>query len=177
MRLNDICAKLRSLLKIIYVKISNPRSRVLIRGFSVISSKTDIEVGKNSLLEICRGLHTRKNSILAVRDGAELRIGNGVFINRNTIIIARKSIVIQDGVTIGPNVCIYDHDHDIKNRGKYTSDKIIIMKNTWIGSNVAILKGVTIGENSVIASGSVVTKDVPANSMFIQKRESTIFSI
>lgn len=58
----------------------------------------------------------RAGSVLTVRQGAHLKIGKSVFINRNTIIAARKSITIGDGVTIGPNVCIYDHDHDIHNR-------------------------------------------------------------
>ena len=42
---------------------------------------------------------------------------------------------------------------------------IIIGKNCWIGSNVRICKGVTIGDNAVVAACSVVTKDVPANSI------------
>lgn len=49
---------------------------------------------------------------------------------------------------------------------------MIIKKKSWIGAGVIILKGVTIGENCVVASGSVVTKDVPDNSILIQKRQS-----
>jgi maltose O-acetyltransferase len=37
--------------------------------------------------------------------------------------------------------------------------------NVWIGHDVTIMKGVTIGENSIIATGSIVTKDVPHNSI------------
>ena len=42
---------------------------------------------------------------------------------------------------------------------------IVISDNVWIGMNAVILKGVTIGENSVVAAGSVVTKNVPANTV------------
>jgi acetyltransferase-like isoleucine patch superfamily enzyme len=35
----------------------------------------------------------------------------------------------------------------------------------WIGANSTILPGVTIGENAIVAAGSVVTKDVPANTI------------
>lgn len=52
-----------------------------------------------------------------------------------------------------------------------------VLDGAWIGASVVILKGVTIGENSVIASGSIVTKDVPANTLFIQKRQSFYKSI
>lgn len=167
----------RSLVRIILLKLLNPNSKIITTGFSNINPKTDIEVGKNSLLKMGKGLHIRKNSVMAVRDNAELVIGNSVFINRNTIITARKSIVICDNVTIGPNVTIYDHDHDIYGGGKYISESITIKKNVWVGANVIILKGVTIGENSVIASGSIVTKNIPDNSLLIQKRQNTINSL
>jgi acetyltransferase-like isoleucine patch superfamily enzyme len=42
---------------------------------------------------------------------------------------------------------------------------VVICNGVWIGMNCLILKGVTIGENSIIAAGSVVSKDVPANSV------------
>ncbi|WP_414826811.1 DapH/DapD/GlmU-related protein [Bacillus velezensis] len=42
---------------------------------------------------------------------------------------------------------------------------ITIGSNVWIGGSCVILAGVTIGENSVIAAGTVVTKDVPPNSV------------
>ena len=38
-------------------------------------------------------------------------------------------------------------------------------KNVWIGSNSTILQGVTIGDNAIVAAGSVVTKDVLANTI------------
>ena len=61
--------------------------------------------------------------------------------------------------------------------GGYFCDDVTIGDHVWIGANVTILKGVTIGENSVIASGSIVTKDVPANTMFLQKRYTTLIDL
>ena len=43
--------------------------------------------------------------------------------------------------------------------------------NVWLGANVVVLKGVTIGNNAVIAANSVVCKDVPANTLFHEKRD------
>lgn len=164
-----IC-KLYSFCRIIILKLFTTQNVIIIEGIPNINSKVDIEVAPHAILKIGRGFHARKYSLLAVRPNAELIIGRNVFINRNVIITALKKIVIGDGVTIGPNVCIYDHDHDICNRGGYLLDNVTIGKNTWIGSNVSILKGVIIGENAVIASGCVVTKDVPDNTILIQKR-------
>ena len=44
---------------------------------------------------------------------------------------------------------------------------VIIGKNVWIGENCTILPGVTIGDNAVIGAGSVVTKDIPNDSIAI----------
>ncbi len=43
--------------------------------------------------------------------------------------------------------------------------RIVLKRNCWIGANSIILPGVTVGENSLVAAGSVVTKDVPADSV------------
>ncbi len=42
---------------------------------------------------------------------------------------------------------------------------MIIGNHVWIGENALILKGVKIGDNSIVGAGSVVTKDVPNNSI------------
>lgn len=164
-------------MRMLFFKFIHLDSRISFKGFSDISAKTIFELGEHSILSIGRGLHTRAGVVLAVRENSSLIIGESVFINRNTIITARKYIRIEDCVTIGPNVCIYDHDHDMKQRGGYVSDNVVVRRNAWIGANVVILKGVTIGENAVIASGSIVTKDVPANQILIQKRNNQYYNI
>lgn len=90
-----------------------------------------------------------------------------VFINRNSCIVAMDRIEIGPGVTIGPNVCIYDHDHSLvsSHEKPYITAPVKIGKKAWIGANVVVLKGVTIGENAVVAAGAVVTKDVPKNTI------------
>lgn len=85
------------------------------------------------------------------------------------MIVAHESITIEGNVTIGPGTVIYDHDHDGK--GGYTTKPVHIGKNVWIGAGCIILRGVTIGDNSVIATGTLVTKDVPANVLRYDKRE------
>lgn len=76
----------------------------------------------------------------------------------------------------GENVHLYDHNHNyeekdvlICNQG-FSSDEIIIEEGCWIGSNVTILKGVHIGKHSVIGAGVIVYKDLPENSLTINKQ-------
>jgi maltose O-acetyltransferase len=103
-------------------------------------------------------LYVHKDGQLIVGTNSRL---NGVHID------ARHRITIGNNVRIAPYTIILDSDfHDIKNHfdeGK--TGAITIEDNVWIATRVTILKGVTIGENSVVATGSVVTKDVPRNTV------------
>lgn len=104
--------------------------------------------------------------------GGVLSLGSKCFVNRNCIIASHERIKIGDNVKIGPGTYIYDHDHAGPN--KYKTKPINIEDNVWIGAGCIILKGVTIGKNAVISAGSVIVKDVPANAVVIQKKESDI---
>ena len=80
-------------------------------------------------------------------------------------------------ITIGENVDINDNftimTHDFATfvfLNKYhdfvpSSGKVSIGNNVYIGRDVTILKGVTIGDNCIIGLGSIVTKDIPSNSV------------
>jgi acetyltransferase-like isoleucine patch superfamily enzyme len=66
------------------------------------------------------------------------------------------------------NVSIITSGHPIspsQRRAFVVTRPIKIDRNVWIGAGATIVGGVTVGENSVIGAGSVVTKDVPANTL------------
>lgn len=54
-----------------------------------------------------------------------------------------------------------------RNAGLEYAKPIIVGNNVWIGGNVTVLPGVVIGDNCVIGAGSVVTKDIPDNSLAV----------
>ena len=56
---------------------------------------------------------------------------------------------------------------ELRNAGWEQAKPIVIGDNVWVGGNVVILGGVTIGDNVVIGAGSVVTKDIPPNSLAV----------
>ena len=76
-------------------------------------------------------------------------------------------ITIEDDVMLGPNVQLITENHPINPSERKNLDlkPILIQKNAWIGAGAIVLPGVTVGKNSVVAAGSVVTKDVPANTV------------
>lgn len=76
-------------------------------------------------------------------------------------------ITIEDNVFIGPNVTFTNDMHPKSRNIDFILEKTIIKKGASIGANATILPGITIGENAMIGAGSVVTKDVPANEVWI----------
>lgn len=147
-------------------------------------SGVDIIIGKNRIrnvtlrktekakLSIQSGFCTRKGMIINISDNATVVLGKSVFVNDYVCINARERIVIGDNVIIGQNVLMYDHDHDYRTnsfRNEFVSSPIEIGSNVWIGSGVIILKGVKIGENAVVSAGSIVTKDIPGNTLYRNK--------
>ena len=159
-------------LRLNLLKILNG-GKIKSKSVQLISPATDIELGKNSKIILNGRMHTEKNVLLSARDGGSLVCGR-VFINRNSMIVCRESISIGDGTTIGPNVVIYDHDHNLKESGSLKKEKVVIGKNVWIGAGAIILKGVSIGDNAVIAAGTVVTKDVPEGTI-VRSQLSNIY--
>ena len=100
--------------------------------------------------------------------GQETSVGRNVFINQNCTFYDLGGLDIGDDVMIGPNVSIITTGHPIEpsQRRSITIGKpIVIERNVWIAAGATIIGGVTVGANSVIAAGSVVTKDVPSNTV------------
>lgn len=100
--------------------------------------------------------------------GVNIRVGRDVFINQNCTIYDLGGVDIGDEVLIGPNVSLITSGHPIapsQRRAGVTAAPIVIGRNVWIAAGATVIGGVTIGENSVVAAGSVVTKDVAANTL------------
>ena len=99
--------------------------------------------------------------------GLFITIGKNVFINHGCSFLDLGGITIEDDVLIGPNVQLITENHPIDPSERKNLDlkPILIQKNAWVGAGAIVLPGVTVGQNSVVAAGSVVTKDVAANTV------------
>lgn len=99
--------------------------------------------------------------------GKNITIGRNVFINACCHFQDHGGVTLDDGCLIGHNVVFatLNHGEAPENRGTMYPAPIRLGKNVWVGSNSTILRGVSIGENAIIAAGSVVTRDVPANTI------------
>lgn len=101
--------------------------------------------------------------------GKYTRLGNGTFVNHGCYFMDGGRVTIGENVFIGPFCGFYTASHPMnfadRNTGIEKALPITVGDNCWFGANVSVLQGVTIGSGCVIAAGSVVTKDVPDNSM------------
>ncbi len=103
--------------------------------------------------------------------GKHIRVGKRFFSNFNFTVLDEAIVTIGDDCFIGPNVSIYTACHSTdpveRNTRNEWAKPVTIGDNVWIGGSVTILPGVTIGDNCTIGAGSVVTKDIPANSIAV----------
>lgn len=99
--------------------------------------------------------------------GLTTRFGRGSFVNFGCTFLALGGITIEEGAFIGPH-CVLATEYHPENPSKRQSlltKPITIGRNAWLGADVKVLAGVTIGENAIVAAGSVVTKDVPPDTV------------
>ena len=139
-------------------------------------SEIDIRKGE---LSIGSGFKMRSNCHLRVRQGGRLKLGRNVSLNYCDMIVCHKEVVIGDNVEFGPNVLIFDHDHDFRVIGGLKSKvfkkgTVVIGNNVWIGANSVILRNTTIGDNSVVAAGSVISGYYPRDSVIYQRKVTQV---
>jgi acetyltransferase-like isoleucine patch superfamily enzyme len=146
--------------------------RVIIR----LNDSSKLTIGENAHIvsdSIRAGITLFSQVKITAFFDSKISIGNNVGLNGTTISCRTTHINIDDGTMIAPNVIIVDSDfHSLWpaeermwNPGFENDRGVNIGKNVWIGINCIVLKGVTIGDNSVIGAGSIVNRDIPANTM------------
>ncbi len=104
-----------------------------------------------------------------------ITIGNDCNIGEHTHITSINKITIGDGLLTGRYVYIGDNSHGGLSideasihpisRKLVSKGEVIIGNNVWIGDKATILAGVTIGDNVIVGANSVVTNDIPSNTM------------
>jgi glycosyltransferase involved in cell wall biosynthesis/carbonic anhydrase/acetyltransferase-like protein (isoleucine patch superfamily) len=98
-------------------------------------------------------------------------IGNNVLFNNYCSLNCLNEISIGDNTWFGEGVRLYDHNHQFKDRLQpftnqgFTTGKISIGNNVWVGSNTVILQNVSIGDNCVIGANNLIYKSIPQNTI------------
>lgn len=105
----------------------------------------------------------------------EILIGNNCKIGDDCHITAINKIVLGKNVLLGKKITITDNSHGKIDfaalnlppcgRQLFSKGNVVINDGVWIGDKATILPGVEIGENAIIGANSVVTKNIPKNSV------------
>lgn len=165
------------------------RSRIA-RG---ISGARLILAAASGGIQAGRGCTLSSGVRLRASDGGEVRLGEGVAIDRFadvtakygrldigsrcyigqfSVICARSEIRIGTDCLIAENVTIRDQDHRYgpgltTAKAGFETAPVVLGCNVWIGAKTTIKKGVSIGDNVVVGANSVVTNDIPANCVVV----------
>lgn len=103
--------------------------------------------------------------------GYNISVGRNFYANFNLVILDEAKVTFGDNVFIAPGCGFYTAGHPVdageRNKGLEYARPITVGNNVWIGAQVCVLPGVTIGDNCVIGAGSVVNRDIPANSVAV----------
>lgn len=101
--------------------------------------------------------------------GAYITLGKNFFANYNCKLMDGGPITFGDGVLIGPDCTFVTAHHPTdparRKAGCQIFKPITVGSNVWFGAGVTVCPGVSIGDNCTIGAGSVVVKDIPANSV------------
>jgi len=171
-------------------KASEPLARMNPKGYiapSAVLFHSNLRLGANILIgdrviifqnknggqvEIGDRVRILRDTTIETGFGGSLSIGDETWIHPRGQINAYKSpIEIGCGVDIAPNCAFYSYDHgfapdkSIREQPLETKGKIVIDDHAWLGVGVIVLSGVRIGKGAVIAAGSVVTQDIPDNTI------------
>lgn len=162
------------------IQLASGAARALVRGLvkpgQIPIVHPRVRLGKwNGTIELGKFCELHDSvSIGSINPNPEtpalVRIGDYTSIWYRTVISARYEVLIGSHCAISWNCSILDNDmHEVlflpgdkpRERGNF----VHIEDHVWIGTGSTILKGVTIGTNSVVAAGSIVTRDVPPNTL------------
>ena len=101
--------------------------------------------------------------------GYNIEAGDRFYVNNNCVFVDPGKIIFGDDVKIGPQCGFYTAVHpldaDQRKANIECAYPIVVGNNVWFGGGVKVLPGVTIGDNCVIGAGSVVARNIPANSL------------
>lgn len=104
---------------------------------------------------------------LVCADGGRITIGDGTYLNRDTLVYARESVTIGRDAMVSWGTIITDTEGFGEREGVGRVAPVTIGDRAWIGCRVVILAGADIGEGAVVAAGAVVSGRVEPGAIAV----------
>ena len=157
-------------------------------GFAMRKIAPDVKLGRDvkifdfvNLYGCEIGDSTKIGTFVEIQKGS--KIGRNCKISSHTFIC--EGVTIEDNVFVGHNVTFINDvfpratagDGKLQTEDDWTCIPTFVKKGASIGSSATLLCGITVGENAIIGAGSVVTRDVPANTIVAGNPARTLRNI
>ncbi len=149
------------------------RKRESIRTAKIVHKLNNAEPFSDEHIQLERELFKDMGENSRISTPIYVNIAQNIHIGKNVVIMpyfkcmSAGNVYIEDNTRIALNVSVITNNHDFYERDILTIKDVHICKNVWIGAGATILSGITIGENAIVGAGSVVTKDVEANTVVV----------
>lgn len=172
----SLLEKLQLMFWLLRTKLIAPKARLL-RFPLVIRGRKYIDFGES----LTTGVGCRFDCFSGNKpDEVKLKFGKDVQLNDYVHLVAMESISIGNNVLMASHIFISDNSHgsyksDVNDSNpqvppierEYVTNPVIIGNNVWIGEGVCVMPGVTIGDGCVIGAHSIVTHDIPENTIAV----------
>ena len=146
------------------------RGRLQTDGLCFIGPGVELEIGRDAVIKLGRWSWIGHGTKIRAHEGT-VEIGAKSVLGQECTISSFQHVSIGRECIVADRVMLIDFDHGvveedrpIRLQGIYKRD-VRIGHNCWIGYGACILRGVTVGDNAIIGTSTVVTKDLPANSV------------
>lgn len=171
---NNTVEHSEALLSKVTINVIGENNIILIKKGAKVSNLNIFMSGRNHKLVVGENCIIKSGSIWFEDDNCEINIGDSTTIENariaatepNSEIVLGKDCMLSSAIDIitGDSHSIIDLETNTRiNHAK----SVYIGDHVWIGAGVKVLKGVTIGNNGIIGTESVVTKEVPANTITV----------
>ncbi len=124
---------------------------------------TRIDLGEGASCSFGSGVYLSPGCVVQVSDGANLTIEDGVYMNEGCRVTVVESARVGSGTLFGPNVQIYDHDHEFDRGGVHSelrSAPVTIGERCWLCANAVVTSGCSVADRALVSANSVVTRDL-----------------
>src|SRR3954468_20444555 len=146
------------------------RGRLVTDGLCFVCPDVTLEIGPGAKLHLGRWSWIGHGTKIRAHEG-EARIGAKTGLGQECTISSFQHVSIGRECILADRVMLNDFDHGvaeedrpIREQGIYKRD-VHVGHNCWIGYGACILRGVTVGDNSIVGTSTVVTTDLPPNSV------------
>src|SRR5829696_486633 len=148
------------------------RGRLETDGLCFIGPGVTFEIGKDARVRLGRWCWIGHGSKIRAHEGV-VEIGAKSVMGQECTISSFQRVSIGRECILADRVMLIDFDHGvveverpIREQGIYKRD-VTVGHNCWIGYGAAILRGTTVGDNCILGTYTVVTKDIPPNSVAV----------